>query len=59
MEKRSHRIGKLNILSVNVIVFQGNQKNIKVGLNAHVSGHNANSGLFTKKFERFPEYQGD
>ena len=60
MEKRSHRIGKFNILSVNVIVFQGNQKNIRVSVNAHVSGHNnADSGLFTKKFERFPEYQGD
>ena len=30
--KRSHRLGKFNILSVNVILFQGNQKNIRVGL---------------------------
>ena len=29
--KRSHRIGKFNILSVNVILFQGNQKNIILG----------------------------
>ena len=32
MEKRSHRIGKFNILSVIVILFWGNQKNIRVGL---------------------------
>ena len=54
--KRSHRIGKFNILSVNVILFQGNQNNISVSL----SGRNdADSGLFTKKFERFPDHQGD
>ena len=57
MEKRSHRIGKFNILSVNVILFQGNQKNIRVGLTGR---NNADSGLFTKKkFERFPDYEGD
>ena len=54
MEKKSHRIGKFNILSVNVILFQGNQKSIRVGL----SGRN-NAGLFTKKIERFPDYQGE
>ena len=32
MEKRHIEIGKFNILSVNVILFQDNQKNIKVGL---------------------------
>ena len=53
MEKlRSHRIEKFNILSVNVILFQGNQKNIRVGLSGW---NNADSGLFTKKFERFPD----
>ena len=56
MEKRSHRIGKFNILSVNVIPFQGNQKNIRLGLSGR---NNADSGLLTKKFERFPDYQGD
>ena len=45
-----------NILSVNAILFQGNQKNIRVGLSGR---NNANSGLLTKKFERFPDYQGD
>ena len=54
--KRVHGIGKFKILSVNVILFQGNQKNIRVGLS---SRNNADSGLFTKKFERFPDYQGD
>ena len=53
MEK-GHRIGKLNILSVNVILFEGNQKNIKVGLSGR---NNAASGLCTKKFKRFPDYQ--
>ena len=41
------------MLSVNVILFQGNQKNIRVGLSGR---NNADSGLFTKKFERFPDY---
>ena len=54
--KRSHRIGKFNILSVNVILFRGNQKNIRVGLSGR---KNAASGLSTKKYERFPDYQGD
>ena len=49
MEK-GRRIGKFNILSVNVILFQGNQK---------TGRNNADSGLFTKKFERFPDYQGN
>ena len=53
--KRSHRIGKFNILSVNVILFQGKQKNIRVGLWGR---NNADSGLFTKKFERFPTIRG-
>ena len=56
MEKRSHRIGKFNILSVNVILFQGNQKCIRVGLSGR---NNTDSGLFTKKIERFPGYQGE
>ena len=43
-------MGKFNILSVNVILFQGNQK---------TGQNNAASGLFTKKIERFPDYQGD
>ena len=55
MEK-GHRIGKFNILKVNVILFQDNQKNIRVGLSGR---NNAASGLFTKKIERFPDYQGD
>ena len=43
-------------MSVNVILFRGNQKNIRVGL----SGRNdADSGLFTKKIVRFPDYQGE
>ena len=53
MEK-SHRIKKFNTLSVNVILFQGNQKNIWVGLSGR---NNADSGLSTKEFERFPDYQ--
>ena len=44
MEK-GHRIGTFNILSVNVILFQGNHKNIRVGLSGQ---NNADSGLFTK-----------
>jgi len=44
--KRSHRIGKFNILSANKIPFRGNQKNIRVGLSGR---HNVDSGLFTKK----------
>ena len=57
IKKRSHRIGNFNILSVNVILIQGNQKNnIRVGLSGR---NNADSGLFTKKFERFLDYQGD
>ena len=56
MEKRSHRIGKCNILSVNVILFQSNQKNIRVCLSGRI---NADSGLFTKKFKGFPDYQED
>ena len=41
-------------MSVIVILlkFRGNQKNIRVGIMPI-------SGLFTKKFERFPDYQGD
>ena len=56
MEKRSRGIGKFNILSVNVIPFQGSQKNIRVGLSGR---NNADSGLFTKKLEQFPDYHGD
>ena len=41
-------MGKFNILSVNVILFQVNQK---------TGQNNAASGLFTKKFERFPDCQ--
>ena len=52
--KKSHRIKKFNTFSVNVILFQGNQKNIWVGLSGR---NNADSGLFTKEFERFPDYQ--
>ena len=56
MEKVTYsRIGKFSILIVNVILFQGNQKNIQVGLSGR---NNADSSLFTKKFERFPDYQG-
>ena len=49
MEK-DHRIGKFNTLSINVILFQGNQKNIRVGLSGR---NNAASGLFTKKLGDF------
>ena len=35
-------------------MFQGNQKNIRVGLSGR---NNADSGLFPKKFERFPNFQ--
>ena len=55
MEKRSHRIGKFNILSVNVILFQGNQKNIMVGLSGR---NNADSGLFTKKIRAISGLSG-
>ena len=55
MEK-GHRIEKFNILSVNVILFQGNQKNVSIGVSGR---NNTDSGLFTKKFERFLDYQGD
>ena len=34
-----------------MILFQGNQKNIRVSLSGR---NNADSGLFRKKFERFP-----
>ena len=44
MEK-GHRIGKFNILSVNVILFQGIEKNIRIGLSGQ---NNAASGLFRK-----------
>ena len=47
---KGHRIGKFNILIVNVILFQGNQK---------TGQNNAASGLFRKKIDRFPDYQGD
>ena len=49
MEKGHPRIGKFNILSINVILFQGNQKNIGVGL----SSRNADSELFTKNSNDF------
>ena len=45
MGKGHIELGKFNILSVNVILFQGNQKNIKVGLSGW---NNADSGLITK-----------
>ena len=45
MEKRSHGIGKFNILSVIVILFRGNQKNIRVGL----SGRNNADFWFVDK----------
>ena len=48
MEKGYLEVGKFNILSVNVIPFQGSQKNIRVGLS---SRNNADSGLITKKFQ--------
>ena len=46
---KGHKMGKFNILSVNVILFQGNQK---------MGQNNAASGLFRKKIEGFPDYQG-
>ena len=49
MEK-DHRIGKFNTLSINVILFQGNQKNIRVGLSGR---NNANSGLLKKNSSDF------
>ena len=49
MEKRSH-LRKFNILSVNVILFQGDQKNVRVGLSGR---NNADSGLFTKNSSDF------
>ena len=58
MEK-GHRIGKFNILSVKAILFQGNQKNIRSAFWGGARQNNADSGLFTKKFERFLHYQGD
>ena len=54
MEK-SHRTGKFNILSVNVVLFQGNQKNIRVGLSGR---NNADSGLFTKKIRAISGISG-
>ena len=42
---KGHRIGKFNILSVNVILFQGNQKNIMVGVS---DGNNAASVCLQK-----------
>ena len=56
MEKWSHTIGKFNILRVNVILFQGNQKNIRVDLSGR---NNADFWFVYKKFELFPDYQGD
>ena len=46
MGKGHIELGKFNILSVNVILFQGNQKNIKVGLSG---GNNADSSFFLPK----------
>ena len=43
------------ILSVNVILFQGNQKNIRVG---HSGRNNADSGLFTKKIRAISGISG-
>ena len=54
MEK-GHRIGKFNILSVNVILLQGNQKNMRVGLSGR---NNADSGLFTKNLSDFRTIRG-
>ena len=54
MEK-GHRMGKFNILSVNVIRFQGNQKIIRVGLSDR---NNAASGLFTKKIRAISGLSG-
>ena len=42
-------------MRVNAILFQGNQKNIRVCLSGR---NNADSSLSTKKFEQFPDYQG-
>ena len=47
---------RVNILSVKLILFQGNLKNISVGFSDR---NNTDSGLFTKKFEQFLDYQGD
>ena len=52
MEK-GHRIGKFNILSVIVILFRGNQKNIRVGL---MGRNNADFWFVSKKVEIFPDY---
>ena len=54
MEK-GHRIGKFNILSVNVILFQDNQKNIRV---SHSGRNNAASGLFAKKIRAISGLSG-
>ena len=51
MEKRSHRIGKFNILSN-----QGNKENIRVSLSGR---NNADSGLFTKKIRAISGLSGD
>ena len=53
--EEGHRIGKFNILSVNVILFRGNQKNIRVGL---LGRNNADFGLFTKKSSDFRTISG-
>ena len=42
-------------MSVIVILFWGNQKNIGVGLSGR---NNADFWFVYKKFERFPDYQG-
>ena len=49
MEK-GHIGQKGHISSINVILFQGNQKNIRVGLSGQ---KNADSGLFTKNLSDF------
>ena len=54
MEK-GHRRGKFNILSVNLVLFRGNPKNIRVGLSGQ---NNADSGLFTKNIRAFSELSG-
>ena len=51
----SHRIGKFNILSVNVILFQGNRKYIRVGLSGR---NNPDSGLLTKKIREISGLSG-
>ena len=48
-------MGKFNILSVNVILFQGNQKTIRVGLSGQ---NNADSGLFTKQIRAISGLSG-